>query len=191
MIISSTAIRVGMIIEFNKDLYRVLSVNHVTPGNWRGMVQTKMKNIKTGSNLENRFRTDEKVEKVTFDEKEMEYLYKEGDHFVFMDTETYEQYMLGEDIVGDTIQYIVPNTKVAISFYEDKPVSIDLPMTVDLEVVETEPNLRTATITNTTKPAKLETGLVVQVPLFIDIGTRVKVDTTEGKYIERVQTKGK
>ena len=109
MLIPSTAIRVGMIIEFNKDLYRVLSINHVTPGNWRGMVQTKLKNIKTGSNLENRFRPEDKVEKVTFDEKEMEYLYKEDDHYVFMDTENYEQFTLGEEIVGDAIQYIVPN----------------------------------------------------------------------------------
>ncbi len=189
MLIPSTAIRVGMIIEFNKDLFRVLSINHVTPGNWRGMVQTKLKNIKTGSNLENRFRPEDKVEKVTFDEKEMEYLYKEDDHYVFMDTENYEQYTLGEDMVGEAIQYIVPNSKIAISFYEGKPLNVDLPMTVELEVVETEPNLRTATITNSTKPAKLETGLVVQVPQFIEVGTRIKVDTAEGKYIERVQTK--
>ncbi len=189
MLVPSTALRVGMIIEFNKDLYRVLNVNHVTPGNWRGMVQTKLKNIKTGSNLENRFRPEDKVEKVTFDEKEMEYLYKEDDHYVFMDTETYEQYPLSEETVGEAIQYIVANSKVAISFYEGKPINIDLPLTVELNVVETEPNLKTATITNTTKPAKLETGLVVQVPQFIEVGTRIKVDTAEGNYIERVQTK--
>ncbi len=189
MIIAATAIRIGMVIEFNKELYRVLNVNHVTPGNWRGMVQTKLKNIKTNSNLENRFRPEDKVEKVSFDEKEMEYLYREEEHYVFMDTETYEQYTLGEDIVGDEIKYIVPNSKVTISFYEGKPVTIELPMTVELDVVETEPTLKTATLTNTTKPAKLETGLVVQVPQFIEVGTRIKVDTTEGKYIERVQTK--
>jgi elongation factor P len=189
MLIQSTAIRVGMIIEFNNELYRVLSVTHVTPGNWRGMVQTKLKNIKNGSNLENRFRPEDKVEKVTFDEREMEYLYKEDDHYVFMDTETYEQYTLGEDIVGEAIKYITPNTKVSVSFYEGKPITIDLPLTVELEVIETEPNLRTATITNTTKPAKLETGLVVQVPQFIEVGNRIKVDTTEGKYVERVQSK--
>lgn len=189
MIISATAIRVGMIIEFNKDLYRVLYVNHVTPGNWRGMVQTKLKNIKTNTNMENRFRPEDKVEKVSFDEKEMEYLYKEGDHYVFMDTENYEQYMLGEDMVGDEIRYIVPNSRVTISFYEGKPINIELPLTVDLDVVETEPTMKTATITNSTKPATLETGLVVQVPQFIEIGTRIKVDTAEGKYIERVQIK--
>ncbi len=189
MLIAATGLRTGMIIEFNKELYRVLSVNHVTPGNWRGMVQTKLKNIKTNSNMENRFRPEDKVEKVTFDEKEMEYLYKEDVHYVFMDTETYEQFIIGEDIVGDEIQYIVPNAKISISFYEGKPISVELPLTVELEVVETEPNLKTATITNSTKPAKLETGLVVQVPQFVDVGTRIKVDTSEGKYIERVQTK--
>ncbi len=189
MLIAATAIRVGMIIEFNKELFRVLAVNHVTPGNWRGMVQTKLKNIKSNSNLENRFRTDEKVEKVSFDEKEMEYLYKEDDRYIFMDTENYEQFSIGEDIVGDEIQYIVPNSKISISFYEGKPISVELPLTVELGVVETEPNMKTATITNSTKPAKLETGLMVQVPQFVEVGTRIKVDTTEGKYIERVQVK--
>ncbi|MCL5276646.1 MAG: elongation factor P [Deltaproteobacteria bacterium] len=189
MLIAATGLRTGMIIEFNKELYRVLNVNHVTPGNWRGMVQTKLKNIKTDSNMENRFRSLRSSGWVSFDEKEMEYLYKEDDHYVFMDTETYEQFIIGEDMVGDEIKYIVPNSKISISFYEGKPISVELPLTVDLEVVETEPNLKTATITNTTKPAKLETGLVVQVPPFIDVGTRIKVDTSEGKYIERVQTK--
>lgn len=189
MLIQSTAIRVGMIIEFNNELYRVLSVTHLTPGNWRGMVQTKLKNIKNGSNLENRFRPEDKVEKVTLDEREMEYLYQEDDHYIFMDTETYEQYIIGEDVVGDAIKYIVPNTKVSVSFYEGKPINIELPLTVELEVVETEPNLKTATITNTTKPAKLETGLIVQVPQFIEVSNRIKIDTSEGKYVERVQSK--
>lgn len=189
MLIAATAIRVGMIIEFNKELYRVLSINHVTPGNWRGMVQTKLKNIKTNSNMENRFRPEDKVERVSFDEKEMEYLYKEDDRYVFMDTETYEQFSIGEDTVGDEIKYIVPNSKISISFYGGKPISVELPLTVELEVIETEPNMKTATITNSTKPAKLETGLIVQVPQFVDVGTRIKVDTSEGKYIERVQAK--
>ena len=139
--------------------------------------------------MENRFRTDDKVEKVSFDDKEMEYLYKEDERYIFMDTETYEQISIGEDLVEDEIKYIVPNSKISISFYEGKPISIELPLTVELEVVETEPNMKTATITNSTKPAKLETGLVVQVPQFVDVGTRIKVDTTEGKYIERVQVK--
>ncbi len=187
MIIQATAIRVGMVIEFNKDLYSVMYVNHVTPGNWRGMVQTKLKNLKTGSNLENRFRPEDKVEKANLDEKEMEYIYKDGEHYVFMDTETYEQLMLGEDVIGEEMYYIVPNAKVKIVFYEGKPVSVELPLTVELDVVETEPNLKTATITNTTKTARLETGLVVQVPPFVETGARIKVDTAEGKYVERVQ----
>jgi len=189
MRILATGIRSGMIIEFNKDLYKVLHVNHVTPGNWRGMIQTKLKNIKTNANLENRFRPEDKVEKVSFDERAVEYLYKEDEHYVFMDTTTYEQYLIGTDIVKDAMQYLASNSKVNIPFYENKPVTIELPLAVELEVVETDPNLKTATITNTTKPAKLETGLIVQVPQFIEVGTRIKVDTSEGKYIERVQTK--
>jgi len=185
--IAATQIRPGMVIMLDGNLYRVMTVNHVTPGNWRGMVQTKMRNLKTGTNLEHRFRSEDKVEQGNLEQHEMEYLYAAGGEYIFMNTETYDQVHLSPEVLGDAVHYLTSNCKLDIDFHEGNPVAIELPMTVDLKVIETEPGLKGATVTNQLKPAKLETGLVVQVPAFIAIGEKIRVDTSNGKYLERAK----
>ena len=183
--IPATQIKKGMVIIHNGELHQVVSFHHVTPGNWRGMVQTKLRNLKTGSIIENRFRSEDRIDRATLEQHEMEYLYQDGDQFCFMNTETYEQVFLNKDTLEDTLPFLKPNTRIAVDFYEGRAINIDLPMTVALEVVETEPGIKGATATRTTKPATLETGLVVQVPVFIDRGDVIRVDTSDKKYIER------
>lgn len=183
--IPATQIKKGMVIIHNGELHQVVSFHHVTPGNWRGMVQTKLRNLKTGSIFENRFRSEDRVDRAVMEQHEMEYLYQDGDQFCFMNTETYEQVFLDKDTLEEALPFMKANTKIVIDFYEDRPVSIDLPMTVTLEVVETEPGIKGATATRTTKPATLETGLVVQVPVFIERGDILRIDTADKKYIER------
>ena len=185
--IAATQLRVGMTILYNGEPYRVVSVQHITPGNWRGMVQTKMKNLKTGSATENRFRSEDKLEKAHLEQHEMEYLYNSTTDYFFMNTENYEQVSLSAEELGDNVYYLIPNIKFIVDFYEGKPVGIEPPQVVELKVVETAPNLKGATVTNTLKPATLETGLVVNVPAFIDVGEKIRIDTTEGKYIERAK----
>jgi elongation factor P len=177
--------RPGMVIKYNNELYSVFSVNHRTPGNLRGFVQAKMRSLRTGSMTENRFSSEDKVEKAIMDEQEMEYLYDDGEYFYFMNTETYEQMHLMKDLLGDAVNYLIPQLKVSVEFYEGKPISVEMPPTVDMLVVETEPGMRGATVSNVTKPAKLETGLVVQVPSFITEGEKIRVNTAEGTYQER------
>jgi elongation factor P len=177
--------RPGMVIKFNNELYSVFSVNHRTPGNLRGFVQAKMRSLRTGSMTENRFSSEDKVEKAIMDEQEMEYLYDDGEYYYFMNTETYEQMHLMKDLLGDAVNYLIPQLKVSVEFYEGKPISVELPATVDMLVVETEPGMRGATVSNVTKPAKLETGMVVQVPSFITEGEKIRVNTAEGTYQER------
>jgi elongation factor P len=160
-------------------------VNHRTPGNLRGFVQAKMRSLRTGSMTENRFSSEDKVEKAIMDEQEMEYLYDDGEYYYFMNTETYEQMHLMKDLLGDATNYLIPQLKVSVEFYEGKPISVELPATVDMLVVETEPGMRGATVSNVTKPAKLETGMVVQVPSFITEGEKIRVNTAEGTYQER------
>ena len=183
--ISATQMRPGMVIKYNNELYTVFSVSHRTPGNLRGFVQAKMRSIRTGSMTENRFSSEDKVDKAIMEEQEMEYLYDDGEYYYFMNTETYEQMHLMKDLLGDATQYLIPELKVAVEFYEGKPISVELPASVDLRVVETEPGLKGATVSNVTKPAKLETGLVVQVPAFITEGEKIRVNTSEGTYLER------
>jgi elongation factor P len=183
--IPATQIKKGMVIIHNGELHQVVSFHHVTPGNWRGMVQTKLRNLKTGAIIENRFRSEDRIDRATLEQHEMEYLYQDGEQFCFMNTETYEQVFLNKDTLEDTLPFLKSNTKLAVDFYEGQAINIDLPMTVDLKVVETEPGIKGATATRTTKPATLETGLVVQVPVFIDRGDVIRVDTSDKKYIER------
>ena len=183
--ISSTQLRPGMVIKYNNELYSVFSVNHRTPSNLRGFVQAKMRSLRTGSMMENRFSSEDKVEKAIMDEQEMEYLYDDGEYYYFMNTETYEQMHLMKDLLGDATQYLIPQLRVQVEFYEGKAISVELPATVDMTVVETEPSLRGSTVSNVTKPAKMETGLVVQVPAFITEGEKIKVNTAEGTYQER------
>ncbi len=183
--IAATQIRPGMVVKFNNELHSVFSMVHRTPGNLRGFVQAKMRNLRTGSMTEHRFSSEDKIERVALDEQEMEYLYDDGEDFYFMNTETFEQMHLNKDVLGDGVQYLVPNMKVAVEFYEGKPISVELPPSVELKVVETEPGIKGASVSNVTKPAKLETGLVVQVPPFINQGELIRVSTSEGIYLER------
>ena len=183
--IASTQMRPGMVIKFNNELFSVFSVNHRTPGNLRGFVQAKMRNLRNGSMIEHRFSSEDRVERASLEEHEMEYLYDDGEYYYFMNIENYEQMHLMKDLLGDATQYLIPNLKVTVEFYEGKPISVELPATVDMTVVETEPGLKGATVSNVTKPAKMETGLVVQVPPFITEGEKIRVNTAEGTYQER------
>ena len=183
--ISATQLRPGMVIKFNNDLYSVFSMTHRTPGNLRGFVQVRMRNLRSATMIEHRFSSEDRVEKANLEEQEMEYLYDDGEYYYFMNTETYEQMHLMKDLLGDATQYLIPQLHVTVEFYEGKPMSVELPATVDMTVVETEPGLKGATVSNVTKPAKLETGLVVQVPPFITEGEKIRVNTAEGTYQER------
>lgn len=183
--IQATQMRPGMVVKFNNDLFSVFSVNHRTPGNLRGFVQARMRNLRSGTMIEHRFSSEDRVEKAILEEIEMEYLYDDGEYYYFMNTENYEQMHLTKDLLGDATSYLIPQLRVHVEFYEGKPMSVELPATVDLTVVETEPGLRGATVSNVTKPAKMETGLVVQVPPFINEGEKIKVNTAEGTYQER------
>jgi elongation factor P len=183
--LSATQLRPGMVIKFNNELHSVFSMTHRTPGNLRGFVQAKMRNLRSGSMTEHRFSSEDKVEKAVLDEQQMEYLYDDGEYFYFMNTENYEQMHLTKELLGDATDYLIPNLKVSVEFYEGKPISVELPATVDMKVMETEPGLRGATVSNVTKPAKMETGLVVQVPPFINEGEKIRVNTAEGTYQER------
>jgi elongation factor P len=177
--------RPGMVIKFNNDLFSVFSVFHRTPGNLRGFVQAKMRNLRSGTMIEHRFSSEDKVERAALEERKMEYLYDDGEFYYFMNTENYEQMHLMKDLLGDAVNYLVAQLPVTVEFYEGKPISVELPPTVDLTVVETEPGLKGASVSNVTKPAKTETGLVVQVPPFINEGEKIKVDTSEGAYLSR------
>lgn len=187
MLIPATQLRVGMVIMYNNELYRVTNVVHVTPGNWRGMVQTKLRSMRTGNSTENRFRSEDKVERVTLEQHEMEYLYSDGDKYHFMNTETFEQIELSSEDLGDAKNYLLPNVKIMVEFFETKPLGVALPKTIDLTVTETAPGLKSATVTNSLKPATVETGLVVPVPNFIDVGDVIRVDTETGAYVSRAK----
>ena len=185
--IQATQLRAGMAIIHEGNLCRVLSVYHLTPGNWRGMVQAKLRNLRSGNSFEHRFRSEDRLEKADLEEHEMEFLYGSGDDYHFMNTDTYEQVAIHKDDLGDAVNYLTPNIKVMVDFYEHRPVGVALPTTVDLKVVETPPGMKGATASNSGKPAVLETGLQVMVPQFIDVGEVVRIDTTEGKYLERAK----
>mgnify|MGYP000212262054 CR=1 FL=1 len=183
--IQATQLRPGMVIKFNNELYSIFSVFHRTPGNLRGFVQAKMRSLKSGSMIEHRFSSEDRVERAVMEEHEMEYLYEDGEYFYFMNTENFEQMHLTRDLLGDAVQYLIPQLKVHVEFHEGKPISVELPATVDMKVIETEPGLKGATVSNVTKPAKMETGLVVQVPPFINEGEMIRISTSEGTYLER------
>ncbi len=187
MKLKAIQLRKGMIIEYNNELHQLSEVFHNTPGKGQALVQVKMKNIRTGIKAENRYRSDETVIKASMDSKEMEYLYRDGEDFYFMDTETYDQIGLRADVLGDADMYLLPNVKVSVNFYQNNPVSIELPGSVDLKIVETEPTMKTATVTSSYKPAVVETGLKVQVPPFIGEGEVVRIDTSDGRYLERAK----
>jgi elongation factor P len=176
--------RPGMIIKFNNDLHLVFSVEHRTPGNLRAFIQAKLRNVRTGAMFVERFRSPDPIERVHVDEVKMEYLYNDGDDFYFMD-DKYEQTMLKRDTLGDAVEFLTSNLSINVSFHDGKAVGIELPTAVEMTVVETEPGIKSATASSVTKPAKTETGLVVQVPPFINEGEKIRVDTAEGAYMSR------
>ena len=186
-LIPATQLRSGMVIKHQNDLFRVANVVHVTPGNWRGMVQTKMRNLRSGNQIENRFRSEDKVERVTLEQHEMEFLYEADGQYHFMNTENYEQIALESEVLGDSVNYITANMRVQVELYDGKPMGVSLPKTVDLRVTHTEPALRGATVTNVLKPATVETGAIVQVPGFIAIDDTIRVDTESGEYLSRAK----
>ena len=185
MAIPATQMRPGMIIKHNDNLHLVFKVEHRTPGNLRAFIQAKLRNLKTGAMFEHRFRSSDAIEKVVVDEVSMEFLYADGDDYYFMNPVDYEQTVLKGSTLGDAIEYLIPNLRIDVSYHDGQAVGIELPTFVELTVVETEPGLKSATASSVTKPAKTETGLVVQVPSFINEGEKIRVDTSEGAYMSR------
>jgi elongation factor P len=185
--IQATQLKRGMVIIQDGELYRVLETLHKTPGNLRGFVQAKMRNLKNGSQVEHRFRSVDMAERAILDESQMEFLYQDGDMYHFMNNETFEQIGLSDEVLGDAVPYLIANIKLKIEMYEGRPVGIDLPQTVDMTIMETEPAIKGASVSNVGKPAKMETGLIVQVPAFISEGERIRIDTSTGSYVERVK----
>ena len=185
MAIPATQMRPGMIIKHNDILHSVFAVEHRTPGNLRAFIQAKLRNLKSGAMFEHRFRSGDAIERVVVDEVAMEYLYNDGDDYYFMDTTTFEQTPLKQETLGGAVDFLLPNLSIYVSFYDGKAVGIELPGVVEMTVVETEPGIKSATASSVTKPAKTETGLVVQVPPFINEGEKIRVDTAEGAYMSR------
>lgn len=186
--VQATQLRPGMVIIYNGELHSVFSMTHRTPGNLRGFVQAKMRNLRTGSMTEHRFASEDRIERAVLEQHEMEYLYQDAEDYYFMNIENYEQMHLSGEFIGDGVNYLIPQLKVTVEFHEGRPISVELPATVDMKVIETEPGLKGATVSNVGKPAKMETGLVVQVPQFVNEGDVIRVNTTEGTYQERVTT---
>jgi elongation factor P len=185
MAIPATQMRPGMVIKHNGELHTVFSVEHRTPGNLRAFIQAKLRSLRTGAMFEHRFRSPDPIDRVIVDEIPMDFLYNDGDDYYFMNTENYEQTNLKRDTLGDAVGYLIPNLQIRVSFYDGKAVGIELPQVVEMQVIETEPGLKSATASSVTKPAKMETGLVVQVPAFINEGEKIRIDTAEGAYMSR------
>ena len=185
MAIPATQMRPGMIIKHKDQLHLVFKVEHRTPGNPRAFIQAKLRNLKSGAMFEERFRSADAIEKVMVDEISMEFLYNDGDDYYFMNPVDFEQTVLKGSTLGDAVEYLTPNLQIKVSYHDGQAVGIDLPSAVELTVVETEPGLKSATASSVTKPAKTETGLVVQVPSFINEGEKIRVDTSEGAYLSR------
>ena len=181
----ATQLRPGMVINHNGELHSIFKTEHRTPGNKRGFMQTRMRNLRTGAMIDQKFSSTDNVERAFLDEKAMEYLYDDGNNYYFMNSEDFSQISLSSELLGDAVNYLIPQLSVNVEFYEGNPISVSLPATVDLTIVETEPSIKGATVSNVTKPAKLETGLVVQVPPFISQGEKIRVNTSEGTYQER------
>lgn len=181
----ATQLRKGMIIKVDNKLFRIFDRQHVTPGNLRGFVRIKMRNIQNGSMSEEKFRSEDIVERVSLEQKEMQYLYNDADGYHFMDTNTFEQVQLNSDLLGDMVGFLIPEMNVEVEFYGENPIGIEIPQTVDLKVIETTPGIKGATATNQLKPATLETGVVVQVPPFINEGDVIRVNTETGEYQTR------
>jgi elongation factor P len=174
-----------MLINADGNLFRVLDVMHVTPGNLRGFVRVKLRNIRNGTLSDQKLRSEDSVERATLDERQMQYLYHEGDDYHFMDTSTYEQVQISSEALGDSVNYLKAEMTIQVEFYGEEPVGIELPQTVDLKVTDTVPGIKGATASAQVKPATLETGLVVQVPPFVNEGDLIRVNTETGEYLSR------
>jgi len=183
--IQATKLRKGMLFKLENDLYRALDVQHVTPGNLRGFVRVKFRNIRSGTLSDQKLRSEDSVERATLDEREMQYLYQDGEDYYFMDTSSYEQIHINSEALGDSVNYLKPEMTIDVEFYGSEPVGIELPQTVDLKVVDTVPGIKGATASNQIKPATTETGLVVSVPPFINPGDIIRVSTETGEYLAR------
>lgn len=184
--IQATQLKVGMIIMHNGKPCRVTHVLHVTPGNWRGMVQTRLVNIETGSNVEHRFRSEDKVDRAPMEHHTLQLSYKAGDDWQFMNTENYEMVSLSKEVLGDAVNYLLDGMEIQALYFSGRVVGIEVPTFVELLVTETTPSLRGATAAASPKPATLETGLQIRVPQYVNTGDRVKIDTRTDDFIERV-----
>jgi elongation factor P len=187
MAMSASQIRRGNVIMHGGDPVRVIEFQHIKPGKGPAYMQTKLRNILTGVIFEHRFRSADTVEKAAMNTRELQFLYHDGQHHYFMDKESYEQFPISDDALGDEGKWLVPNMDVQVEFLEGKPLGIELPRTLELKVEQTEPGVRGDTRTSVTKPAVLENGVTVQVPAFVDAGEVIRVDPSEGTYIERVR----
>ena len=183
--IQATRLKKGMLIKVDQDLFRVLELQHVTPGNLRGFVRVKLRNIRNGAMSDQKLRSEDTLDRATLDEREMQYLYQDGDDFYFMDTTSYEQTHITREALGDSVNYMKPEMMIQVEFYGEEPVGIELPASVDLKVLDTAPGIKGATASNQVKPATLETGLVVSVPPFVNPGDVVKINTETGEYLSR------
>lgn len=184
--VQATRLRKGNLIKLGNELYRLLELHHLTPGNKRAHIQVKMRNIRTQTLMDEKFRAEEDVERASLDEREMQYLYNDTDSYYFMDTATFEQIQITAEALGDSKDYLIPDAIIRVEFYDVEPVGIELPPTVDLVVKETVPGINRATASAQVKPATLETGLVINVPPFVNEGDKVRVNTETGEYQSRV-----
>ena len=183
--VAATRLRKGQLIRHNNELCRLLDIQHVTPGNLRGFVRAKMRNLRNNALVDHRFRSEDVVERATLDEREMQYLYSDGADYYFMDTGTYEQIHLSEESLGESVHYLLPEATITVEFYEGQPVGVEIPQTVDLKVTDTVPGIKGATASAQVKPATLETGLVINVPAFVNTGDVIRVNTDTGEYLSR------
>jgi elongation factor P len=183
--IQATKLRKGMLFRLENDLYRALDVQHVTPGNLRGFVRVKARNLRSGTLADNKLRSEDFVERATLDERAMHYMYNDGSDYYFMDTDTFEQIHISSENLGDSVNYLIAEMVIQVEFYGSEPVGIELPQTVDLLVQDTPPAIKGATASAQLKPATLETGLVVQVPPFVSTGDKIRVNTETGQYLAR------
>lgn len=187
MAVPATQIRRGMVIVFEGQPCRVIDFRHHTPGNLRAMVQTKMKNLRTGSNFEHRFRADDAIEKALMETHELQFLYSGGDTYHFMNTENYDQLEMDTETLGDNAQWMVPNMIIIAEYYDGRPIGIELPQSLTFEIVETAPVMKTATKTSSYKPATLDNGVTINVPEFLATGERVRVNPSTGEYLDRAK----
>ena len=187
MAMPATQIRRGMVIVFEGDPCRITEFRHHTPGNLRAMVQAKLRNLRTGSSFEHRFRAADSIEKASMETHDLEFMYQGGETFHFMNTQNYDQLEIEEEVLGDNAQWMQPGMKIVAEYYNGRPIGIQLPNTLVLEIVDTAPVMKTATKTASTKPAKLSNGVTINVPEFIAQGERVRVNPTTGEYMDRAK----